>query len=414
MFALAEWMIAGRYLRPRRQEGIVSVIALASFLGIALGVAVLIVVLSVMGGFRTEVLGRILGFNAHASVLAASGPLVDYAPVVDRVRAIDGVASVTPLVEGQVMATNRGRATGAIVRGIAAADLRARDAIVAGTPTEVLDDFANGDGILLGSQLARRLGVARGEKVTLISPRGRTTAFGTVPRLRAYKVVGTFDAGWYQFDNTFLFMPLAAAQAYFRLGAGVSQLEIMVDEPIAIRALRPAIVGALGTGDRLLDWQQADRGFFNALQTEREVMFLILTAIILVAALNIISGLTMLVKDKGADIAILRTMGASRGMVMRIFFITGASIGVVGTLAGTGLGFLVLDNIEAIRQVLQAIFGFNLFPPEVYGLAQLPSTVDWVEVTRVIVMALVLSVLATIYPSWRAARLDPVEALRNE
>jgi lipoprotein-releasing system permease protein len=413
MFAPVEWMIAGRYMRARRQEGFISVIAGFSLLGIALGVATLIIVLSVMNGFRAELLGRILGLNGHFSVLSQTGEFTDYQPLAETLRGLPGVVAVTPLVEGQVMATNGNRAAGALVRGLSSDDLRRRPTVAGNIVSGSLDAFA-GDSVLLGSRLARSLGVAAGGAVTLVSPQGTTTAFGRVPRMKAYTVAGTFEVGMYEYDSTFVFMPLAAAQLYFKKGEGISQIEVMVENPDDIRRARLEIGAAIGAGKRVFDWQQANSSFFNALKVERNVMFLILTLIILVAAFNIISSLIMLVKDKGGDIAILRTMGASRGMVMRVFFITGTSIGVVGTAVGTGLGLLFCANIESLRQAVERLSGTELFPAEIYFLSQLPAKVDPGEVIMVVAMALGLSVLATLYPSWRAARLDPVEALRYE
>jgi len=413
MFAPVEWMIAGRYMRARRQEGFISVIAGFSLLGIALGVATLIIVLSVMNGFRAELLGRILGLNGHFSVLSQTGEFTNYQPLVFALRDLPEVVAVTPLVEGQVMATNRDRAAGALVRGLTLDDLRQRPTIADNVVTGSLDAF-EGDAVLLGSRLARNLGVVAGDKVTLVSPQGTNTAFGRVPRMKAYTIAGTFEVGMYEYDNTFVFMPLPAAQLYFKTGEGVSQIEVMVRDPDDILRARVAIGSAIKPGQRVFDWQQANSSFFNALQVERNVMFLILTLIILVAAFNIISSLIMLVKDKGGDIAILRTMGASRGTIMRVFFITGASIGVIGTLIGTVLGLLFCANIETLRQWLESLTGTELFAAEIYFLSQLPAKVDTGEVVMVVAMALGLSVLATLYPSWRAARLDPVEALRYE
>jgi lipoprotein-releasing system permease protein len=413
MFAPVEWMIAGRYMRARRQEGFISVIAGFSLLGIALGVATLIIVLSVMNGFRAELLGRILGLNGHFSVLSQTGEFSDYQPLAFALRELPEVVAVTPLVEGQVMATHGSRAAGALVRGLTRDDLRQRPTVAGNIASGSLDAF-EGDAVLLGSRLARNLGIAAGDKVTLVSPQGTSTAFGRVPRMKAYTVAGTFEVGMYEYDNSFIFMPLAAAQLYFRTGEGVSQIEVMVDDPDDILRARIAIGSTIGSGKRVFDWQQANSSFFNALQVERNVMFLILTLIILVAAFNIISSLIMLVKDKGGDIAILRTMGASRGTILRVFFITGASIGVVGTLVGTALGLLFCANIETLRQWLESLTGTELFAAEIYFLSQLPAKVDPGEVVMVVAMALGLSVLATLYPSWRAARLDPVEALRYE
>lgn len=414
MFSAVEWMIAWRYMRARRAEGLISVIAGFSLLGIALGVATLIIVLSVMNGFRIELLDRILGLNGHIAVVSRAGAVSDYNPLADRVRVVDGVLSVTPLVEGQILATSGGRSAGALVRGLTPEALAARPSIAGNIRTGTLDDFQGTDAVVLGSRLARSLGVIVGDKVTLVSPQGTVTAFGTVPRMQGYTVVATFEVGMFEFDNSFIFMPLAAAQQYFRLGETVRQLEIFVENPDNLLRQRVAIGSVLDPEHRLFDWQQANSSFFNALQVERNVMFLILTLIILVAAFNIISSLIMLVKDKGSAIAILRTVGASRGTIMRVFFIVGASIGVVGTLSGTALGLLFAHNIESLRRGLESLTGTDLFAAEIYFLSQLPAEVDSGEVVMVVGMALGLSVLATLYPSWRASRLDPVEALRNE
>ncbi|HVG82569.1 MAG TPA: lipoprotein-releasing ABC transporter permease subunit [Methylomirabilota bacterium] len=414
IFGAFERMVAMRYLRARRQEGFISVIAGFSLLGIALGVATLIIVMSVMNGFRHELLSRILGLNGHMAVYAELGPVLDYEGVAERLSKVRGVVQTVPTVEGQVMATAHGGATGALVRGVRPEDLAKRkvvsDHIVAGT----LDRFKGDDAILVGSRLAQRFGLGIGSQLTLISPQGNPTAFGTVPRIRGYTIIGIFEVGMYEYDSTFIFMPLEAAQKFFRLPAAVTNVEVMVGNPDMVGALAGPVLEAAGPGHRLVDWQRANSTFFNAIQVERNVMFLILTLIILVAAFNIISGQIMLVKDKGRDIAILRTMGATRGMVLRIFLLSGASIGIVGTLIGFALGVLFADNIETIRQWLQGLTGTELFSAEIYFLSQLPAIIEPGEVAAVVLMALALSLLATVYPSWRAARLDPVEALRYE
>ena len=413
IFNAFERMVAFRYLRARRQEGFVSVIAIFSLLGIALGVATLIIVMSVMNGFRADLLGRILGLNGHLGVYAQSGPLGDFDAAAAKVSRVAGVTAVTPLIEGQVMATSEIGAAGALVRGIRPEDLRRRllvaDHIVQGS----LADFED-DGVAVGARLARRLGVAVGGAITIISPQGTATAFGTMPRVKTYQVVALFNVGMYEYDNSFIYAPLAAAQLFFRLPEEVSSLEVFVDDSDRVREERRLIATALDGQVRIVDWQQANSSLFNAVEIERNVMFLILTLIIVVAAFNIISSMIMMVKDKGRDIAILRTMGASRAMILRIFMLSGASIGILGTIAGFVLGVVFTNNIEAIREGLQRIIGTDLFAAEIYFFTRIPARIDSGEVAAVVAMALVLSFLATLYPSWRAARLDPVEALRYE
>ena len=413
IFGAVERMVAFRYLRARRQEGFVSVIAIFSLLGIALGVATLIIVMSVMNGFRAELVGRILGLNGHLAVYGEGAQLKDFDAAAAAVRQVPGVTSATPLVEGQVMATGEGGAAGALVRGIRPDDIRARkliaDHIVEGSLAEFGDD-----GVAIGDRLAHRIGLGVGGRVTLIAPEGTDTAFGTMPRLKTYRIVALFDVGFYEYDNTFIYVPLAAAQLFFRMPDSVSDLEVFLADADSASRAGHMIAAALGGRVRILDWQHANSSIVNAVEIERNVMFLILTLIILVAAFNIISGMIMMVKDKGRDIAILRTMGASRGMVLRIFMLSGASIGIVGTLAGFALGILFTENIEAIRHVLQNVLHVNLFSAEIYFFTRIPAQLDDAEVASVVLMALLLSFLATLYPSWRAARLDPVEGLRYE
>ena len=413
MFSQVERLIAGRYLRPRRQEGFVSVIAAFSFLGIMLGVGTLIVVLAVMSGFRAELLGRVLGFNGHITVQAGPEGIAQFEQLAERLRSVEGVLTVTPLVTGQVMATANEVASGALVRGIRPDDLTARRALAEHVQAGSLEGLTK-DQIAIGSRMAYRMGVGLGDRLQLISPKGTPTALGTVPRIKAYEIGAIFEVGMFEYDNTVIFMPLEAAQLYFQLDGRANELEMMVEDLDRVWAYRDPIAAVVDGAGRLVDWQQANASFFTALKVERNVMFLILSLIIMVAAFNIISGMIMLVKDKGRDIAILRTMGATRGTIMRIFFMSGATIGVVGTIAGflLGVGFAV--NIETIRQWLQGLTGTDLFAAEIYFLSHLPARIELLDVVSVVAMGLALSLLATIYPSWRAARLDPVEALRYE
>lgn len=406
--------MAMRYLRARRQEGFVSVIAWFSLLGIAIGVATLIIVMSVMNGFRAELMDRILGLNGHVNVYAPIGEMSDYDAKAKIVAAVPGVLSASPLIEGQVMATHNGQARGLVLRGIKSTDLQARQMIAENIQMGDLNNFGAEDSIIIGSQLASRLGVRVGDSVTIISPKGQPTAFGTVPRMRSFEVVATFSIGMFEYDSGFAFIPLHAAQIYFQMKDTVNNLEVFVSDANNTKGIGDDIKHALDEQARVFDWQKTNASFFNAIQVERNVMFLILTLIILVAAFNIISSLIMLVKDKGRDIAILRTMGATRGMIMRVFFLAGASIGVLGTASGFGLGLWFSLNIESIRQWIQAVTGTELFAAEIYFLSQLPAKVEPMEVLSTVLMGLGLSFLATIYPAWRAARLDPAEALRYE
>jgi lipoprotein-releasing system permease protein len=413
-FAAFEWMLSGRYLRARRKEGFISVIAGFSFLGIMLGVATLIIVMAVMNGFRTELLSKILGMNGHLLVQPLESPLTDWKDVADRISQVPGIRLAAPVVDGQALASSPYNAAGVFVRGIRAADLNNLTSIAKNIKQGSLEGFDDGQGVAIGRRLADQLSLHAGDSITLVAPRGAVTPMGTTPRIKPYKVVAVFEIGMSEYDSTFVFMPLAEAQAYFNRANDVTAIEIYTDNPDKIDEFRKSVTEAAGRPVFLVDWRQRNSTFFNALQVERNVMFLILTLIVLVAALNIVSGLIMLVKDKGSDIAILRTMGASQGSIMRIFLITGAAIGVVGTLTGFVVGLVICLNIESIREFLSWLTSTELFSPELYFLSKLPAEIDVRETSAVVIMALTLSFLATLYPSWRAARLDPVDALRYE
>ena len=414
-FSTFERLVAWRYLRARRKEAFISVIAGFSFVGIMLGVATLIIVMAVMNGFRTELVSRILGINGHMIVQPSDGPFTDYADLSSRLAAVPGVKMALPLVEGQVLASAQaGGSTGALVRGARAEDLTKLKTISGNIKSGDMVGFASGQGVLIGTGMANQLGLSVGDLITLTSPDGDITPMGVSPRVKSYKISGLFEIGMSEYDSSIIFMPLEEAQLYFNAEGLVQSIELFVDHPDDIDTLRPKVEEAAGRQINLTDWRQRNQTFFSALQVERNVMFMILTLIVLVAALNIISGLIMLVKDKSSDIAILRTMGASAGAIMRIFFMTGAAIGIVGTVAGVLLGVLVCVNIESIRQFFSWISGTVIFNPQVYFLSQLPAEMQLSETISIVVMALTLSFIATIFPAWRASKLDPVQALRYE
>jgi lipoprotein-releasing system permease protein len=441
-FSRFEWMVAGRYLRARRKEAFISVIASLTMVGVAIGVATLIVVMSVMNGFRAELLTKILGLNGHFTAFPIESEFTDYKETIAALEQVDGVQFAVYFVEGQVLASGQGNSTGVTVRGMDEENLKKLTLLYGAAEQGGWDSWDEGNGVGIGYRLAQTLGVSLGDQIQIINPDGAMTPFGSTPQIRSYPVAAIFNLGMVEFDSFFMYMPLQPAQDYFKLfedvlkpGMGpldpmatdeeidaayervyqATAAEIFIDDPDNISVMRQRLQSDPAARPLVLtDWQQRNETFFSALQVERVVMFTILSMIILVAAFNIISSLIMLVKDKSADIAVLRTMGATRGSIMRIFSITGTTIGVVGTLTGAVLGLIIAANAEPLRAAVSNTLGVAVFPPEVFFLSSLPSKTDPLEVTVVVCLALGLSFLATLYPAWRAAQYDPVEALRYE
>jgi lipoprotein-releasing system permease protein len=439
-FSRFEWLVAGRYLRARRKERFVSVIAVLTLIGVILGVATLIVVMSVMNGFRTELLGKILGLNGHFVVQETTEGFAGYDEIVGRLEGVDGVRYAIPYVDGQALASGISSATGVVVRGINEASLSRLDSLREAATLGGWDQWDAGQGVAIGQRLADRLGLTIGDTITVINPNGTLTPFGRTPAERTMPVNVIFSMGSPEFDSFYVYLPMQEAQVYFRfyedsLKAGVpmpgvmatdeeidaayersykaSGIEVFVDNPDDIAGMKPKLAAVLEPSFGVADWQQRNATFFSALQVERVVMFVILSLIILVAAFNIIASLVMLVKDKGPDIAILRTMGATRGAILRIFAMTGFAIGLGGTLLGLALGLLVATYVEPIRAFVSNVLNIPIFPPELFLMAGLPSRIDPMEVTTVVALSLVLTFLATLYPAWRAARLDPIEGLHQ-
>ena len=419
MFGSFERMVAKRYLRARKGERFVSIIAIFSLIGIALGVGTLIVVMAVMNGFKADLLGRILGLNGDLSVYSQSydGPtsLREYNNLSNRIEQMPHITSAIPFIEGQVLISAGNFNSGGMVRGMTASGLKKLKVISKTLDPTVLKQFQGDDVIIIGETLAEQANLGVGSRLTLISPKGSATVMGNIPRIKSYRIIGIFDSGMHEYNSSYVFLTMRAAQKYFQLDDEVTGIQIFSNDSTHIQAVTHQLENSFRNDNlKFVDWTQSNNAFFGAVQVEQNVMFLILALIILVAAFNVISSLIMMVKDKTRDIAILRTMGASRGAIMRIFLMCGASVGVTGTLIGTVLGILFCKNIEHIRQGLQKITGTNLFNPEVYYLEHLPAKLDWSDVIQVVSMALFLSLLATLYPSWKAAKTDPVEALRNE
>jgi lipoprotein-releasing system permease protein len=414
MFSLFERTIARRYMKAKRKEGFISIITFLSFVGIALGVATLIIVMSVMNGFRVELQDRIIGLNGHFHLMDVDRPLEDYEKIREEILEQPTVKNVYPVIQSQALIHGNGYSQGVVVRGLPAEGFKAKPVLMNAIVNGKFDpDTFSGAQTVMGARLARFLDVTIGDKITIISPQVKTTAFGSIPRQLTLDVVAVFDVGMYEYDQNFIFIPLEMAMRFYDMEDRVNSLEILIHDPSDTITARRQISPIMGPYQTLTDWQNTS-GFFDALMVERNVMFVILTLMIAIAAFNIISGMIMLVKDKGKDIAILRTMGASQGSILRIFFMIGSAIGVFGTALGFILGLLVVHNIEAIQAFVQYFAGRDLFSPEVYYLTNLPAVLKWNEVIKIVILSLSFSFIATFYPAWRAARLDPVEALRYE
>ncbi|MEM7619605.1 MAG: lipoprotein-releasing ABC transporter permease subunit [Pseudomonadota bacterium] len=413
-FARFEWMLAFRYLRARRKEGFISVIAGFSFLGIMLGVATLIIVMAVLNGFHNQLLDKVLGLNGHVIVHKIGDPFIDYQDMSKRMRNIENVRLSIPLIEGQAMVSTPSEAKGTLVRGIAEQDLKTLEKISRNIIDGTLDGFESRANIVIGQVMAEALGLKVGGALTLISPRGgQATPYGKPPKVKRFRVAAIFKIGMSEYDRSITFLPMSEAQKFFGKLNRVDVLEILVKDPNKVQDILPKLQETGGDTIYLTDWRQHNAGFFNALKVQQNVTFIILLMILIVATFNIISGIIMLVKDKGRDIAVLRTLGASRSAIMRVFVITGASIGVVGTLTGFLIGVVVCLNIDVAQDWVAFVTGYRI-DPTIYQLSELPAEINSFETAAIVAMSIVLSIMATFYPSWRAAKMDPVRALRYE
>ena len=413
-FGPFEWMLASRYLRPRRKEGLISIIAIISFIGIMLGVMTLIVVMAVFNGFRQELFHKLLGLNGHVVVNKVGDTFSDFDDVRMKINEIAGVVRTMPVLEGQALfsnADNPSESAAVFVRGMRADDISSLNLVQGGLKAGSVANFDGSESIALGKRLAQSLGVTIGDRVKLTTNRGKTTVFGIKPNSKIYPVSAIFEIGMAEYDKTIAFLPFTEAQAFFNYPNQAHVLEVMVQDPHTVGAMTKSIETKIGPVYGISDWRQRNATIFSVIDVERNMMFLIISLITLVALLNVISGLTMLVKDKTRDIAILRTMGASPGNILRVFLMTGAAIGITGTIAGFILGTLICRNIDAIQTFIKWTTGQE-YDGGVYLITKLPAIMDpWITST-IVFGSIAMALLATIVPSWRASRIDPVEALR--
>jgi|TARA_B110000259_G_scaffold66986_2_gene78887 lipoprotein-releasing system permease protein len=414
-FNQTEQMIAFRYIKSRRVEGFISIAAWFSLIGIMLGVATLIVVMSVMNGFRTELVDRILGINGHLVVYEKNEPYVsNYNQIINKISDIKNVIAVTPHLEGQALAKSKSTVSGVIIRGVNWSDLAAKKLLWKSLTQLTIDNYKNNEDIIIGYRLAQRLNVNVGDFISLISPNGMETALGILPIKKNFKIGGFFDIGMYEYDNNFIFIPWKKAELFFSTKNIAHGIEIFLKDEKFTSSVSSNIKNKLGNELLVIDWKKRNSAFMSALAVEKNVMFIILSLIILVAAFNIISSMIMLVQTKKSDIALMRTMGASKYVIIRIFVLTGSIIGLLGTFAGTILGVVISSNIEAIRNFLTTILGSELFSAEIYFLSKLPSDIYINEVIMVICVSIFLTLFASVFPAWKASRISPAEALRYE
>ncbi len=415
LYNFFEFFLAFRYIRSRKSEGFISLSSWFSFIGIALGVATLIIVMSVMNGFRSELINRVLGINGHLMIYSKNNQFIkNYNEIINLVSDENNILAIIPQVDGQGLARSKNYISGVMIRGIRWSDLRAKKILWESLNHETKLNFKNKNEIIIGSSLARRLSVNIGDRLSLISASGKNTILGIIPFKQTFKVGGFFNVGMYEYDNNFIFIPLELAQKFLQFGDVASSLEIFLKNNDTTEVLTSKISELLNYEYEIIDWKKKNSTFINALNVEKNVMFLILTLIIIVAAFNIISSMIMLVNAKNSDIALLRAVGASRKSIIKIFILVGTSIGFMGTLFGSILGIFLSINIEYLRKFLSILLNQELFAPEVYYLTDLPSKINFAEVFYIILFSIFLSILASVFPSWKASKILPAEALRYE